>query len=281
MKNLSKIITIAVAVLCIGILVYLIFFFNGTPEYSSEITTTEQKEYTISFEGEELLYSSGVDFMQGVKATDSDGNDLTDSVTVSCKPTNDIKKKVLTYSVNKSGYKIMNFERTLVIEGKYKGPSISYDGSEFEIPIDKIGNLSSEIAKSGIIETDDGFGGKCSVSAAISSQSITVGDYAAKVTAQNIFGDIATVKIAVTVTDASTSIIKLKASSVSINRGDSFDPMEYVSSAVYGNYGDVLSHIVADNTVDTKTAGVYTVEYRIKNIAELKDEKAYLYVTVN
>ncbi len=56
MKNLSKIITIAVAVLCIGILVYLIFFFNGTPEYSIDFQTNEQKEYPISFEGEDLLY---------------------------------------------------------------------------------------------------------------------------------------------------------------------------------------------------------------------------------
>lgn len=281
MRNFSKILTAVIAALCVAVLVYLIFFFEGSPQYNGEITTAAQKEYTISFDSDELIYNKGTDFMQGVKATDEDGKDLTDSVTVSCKPTGNIRKKALTYSINKAGYKILTFERVLIVDGNYTGPSITYNGAEFEIPVDKIANLSSEIAKSGIVDTDDGFGGKCSVSAHFNSENITVGDYSVTVTAQNIFGDSASVKISVTVTEASSSIIKLKASSLSINRGDSFNPMDYVDSAVYKGYGDLSSQVTAENTVDTQTAGVYTVEYRIKGIKELENEKAYLYVTVN
>lgn len=281
MKNISKILTIAVAVVCVGILIYLIFFFNVESQFKSEVTTTPQMQYQIVFDEPELHYALGTDFMQGVTAKDDDGNDLTQYVTVSCKPTNDIKRKALTYSINKSGYEIQGFERALIVDDDYKGPSITYNGSGFEIPIDKIGSLSTEIAKNEDVETDDGFGGKCSVSAVINSQDIEIGDYSATVTAHNILGDSASIKISVTVTEASTSIIKLKASSVSLNKGKAFNPMDYLSSAYSDEYGDVSSQVVADNTVDSNTVGVYTVEYSITGIKELQNEKAYLYVTVN
>lgn len=281
MKNISKILTFVVAVACVGILVYLIFFFNVESQFKSEVTTAPQKQYEIVFDEPELHYSLGTDFMQGVTAKDADGNDLTQYVTVSCKPTNDFKRKTLTYSINKSGYEIQSFERILTVDDDYKGPSITYNGSGFEIPIDKIGSLSTEVAKSEDVETDDGFGGKCSVSAVINSQDIEIGDYSATVTAQNILGDSTSIKISVTVTEASASIIKLKASSVSLNKGKAFNPMDYLSSAYCEEYGDVSSHVIADNTVDSNTAGVYTVEYSIAGIKELQNEKAYLYVTVN
>lgn len=280
MKNLSRIITLIVAAGCIGLLVYMIFFFTGR-DYSQQVTTVPQKQYTIKLDSSSLVYKNGVDFMEGVTATDEDGKDLTQYVTVSCKPTNDIHKKLLTYSLNLSGYEIKSVEMQLIVGDEYKGPSIKQSSEKFEIPLNKIGSLSAEIAKSNAVETDDGFGGSCAISAQIDSPDITVGDYVATVTAQNIFGDTASIKMVVTVTEKADSIIKLKASSVSLNKGDAFNPIDYVDGAIHNEYGDITSQVVAVNTVDTITSGTYTVEYRIKGIKELENEKAYLYVTVN
>ncbi|MGN0535470.1 MAG: immunoglobulin-like domain-containing protein [Eubacterium sp.] len=280
MKNASRIITAAAGVLCIAVLVYLIFFFGSSSKPEETVVTEKQKEYTISFESEQLEYTKGTDFMEGVSATDENGTDLTREVTVSCKPTKNIKTKTLTYSVNKPGYSINTFERTLVITENYSGPSVTVENVAFEIPIDRIGSLSAEAAKSGIIDTDDGFGGKCSVTVQINAADIAVGDYAATVTAQNLFGDTASAKMIVTVTDAESSVIKLKASSVSLAQGDSFEPMEYVEKAEFGEYGDITGYVTASGNVDTSKPGVYTVEYKIKGIEELKNETAYLYVTV-
>lgn len=281
MKNFSKILSVVVAIVCIAILVYLFFFFNGSKNLENEVTTIQKQHYSITFDNDILEYNESTNFINGVTAIDENGNDLLKYVTVSCKPTDDIKVKTLTYSINKAGYEIQSFERTLVIKEKYSGPSIEYSGNSFSIPIDRVGNISSEIAKSDIVDTDDGFGGKCSISAVINADKVDVGDYVATVTAQNLLGDTASVKIAVTVTESEASIIKLKASSVSVGRGEAFEPLDYVVSAYDETYGDVTANVVVDNTVDTSVAGVYTVEYRIGGIKELENEKTKLYVTVN
>lgn len=281
MKSFSKILSVVVAIVCIAILVYLFFFFNGSKNLENEVTTIQKQHYSITFDNDVLEYNATTNFINGVTAIDENGNDLLKYVTVSCKPTDDIKVKTLTYSINKAGYEIQSFERTLVIKEKYNGPSIEHSGDSFKIPIDRVGNISSEIAKSDIVDTDDGFGGKCSISAVINADKVDVGDYVATVTAQNLLGDTASVKIAVTVTESEASIIKLKASSVSVGRGEAFEPLDYVVSAYDETYGDVTANVVVDNTVDTSVAGVYTVEYRIGGIKELENEKTKLYVTVN
>ena len=280
MKYAGKIITAVMGLLCIAVLVYLIFFFGNGSKPEETVVTENQKSYTISFENSELEYKKGTDFMQGVTATDENGIDLTGDVTVSCKPTKNIQRKILTYSINKPGYKIQSFERTLVIAEKYSGPSVTVESTAFEIPIDRLNSLSAEAAKSGIIDTDDGFGRECSVTVQINSSDIAVGDYTATVTAQNLFGDTADAKMIVTVTDAESSVIKLTASSLSIAKGDSFEPMDYVKKSEYAGLGDISADVVATGDVDTSKPGVYTVEYKVKGIEELKNETAYIYVTV-
>lgn len=281
MNKLSKIISAVVAVICVAVLIYLVFFFGDKQKPHEDVVTLSQKQYIILFDDNELEYTNETDFMNGVTAKDENGVDLTEYVTVSCKPTKDMRKKKLTYSINKAGYEIESFERTLVVSGEYKGPSITYNGTAFEIPIDRLGSISSEIAKSGIVDTDDGFGGKCSVTAVFNTEITEVGDYAVTVTAQNIFGDTASVKVAVSVVEPASSIIKLKASSVSINRGDSFNALDYVISAYDEDFGDLKGNVICDNAIDVNTSGVYTVEYRINGIKGLENEKAFLYVTVN
>lgn len=280
-NKVSKIISVVVAVICVAVLIYLIFFFGDNQKPQEDVVTLSQKQYTISFDADELEYTNETDFMNGVTAQDENGVDLTKYVTVSCKPTKDMRKKKLTYSINRAGYEIESFERILVVSGEYNGPSITYNGTAFEIPIDRLGSISSEIAQSGIVDTDDGFGGKCSLTAVFNNEITEIGDYAVTVTAQNIFGDTASVKVAVSVVEPASSIIKLKASSVSINRGDSFNALDYIISAYDEDLGDVKGNVICDNAIDVNTSGVYTIEYRINGIRELENEKAFLYVTVN
>lgn len=280
MNNKSAIIKAVIGVLCVVALVYLIFFFGNGPKNDEQVTTLALKRYTISFDTSHLEYEKGIDFMQGVSATDENGADLTEFVTVSCNPTDNMYRKTLSYSINKAGYKIESFERALILSPSYSGPTVSATDS-IEISLDEINNLSSAIQKSGAIQADDGVGNECSISASIEADEITLGDYVATVTAQNIFGDTATTKISVTVTEPKNSIIKLKASSITINRGDKFDPMEYLLSAKNDEYGDLTPYIVATDNVDTSKSDSYVVEYRIKGIPELSDEVARLFVTIN
>lgn len=281
MERAKKIITPIIAVLCVLAIVYLLFFFGKNAMPKDELTTVALKEYSITFDKSEIDYDKSTDFMDGVTATDSNGNDLTQFVTVSCKPTNNISKKTLTYSINKSGYKILTFERSLLLNSSYNGPSIDINGSGVEVPLDRINSLSSIIDSSDIISTDDGFGTPCAISAVIQNQEeIAVGDYVATISAQNIFGDTATAKISVTVTPAESSIIKLSVSSITLNKGDEFEPLDYVISAEHEKYGDLKPYVIADE-IDTSKAGIYNIEYKIEGIRELENEVTYLSVTVN
>lgn len=281
MDKAKKIFVPIIAILCVLAIVYLVFFFGKNALPISDLSTTGQKEYTITFDSPQIEYYANMDFMDGVKAVDKNGNDLTDFVTVSCKPSSDMYKKVLTYSINKSGYKICTFERELILDKSYKGPSIKVKNFSIEIPLDEAKNISTIVYNSGAISTDDGFGGSCSITAQIQNQdALDIGEYIANVTAQNIFGDTANAKITVTITAPKSSIIKLSTSSITIKRGESFDARSYIQSAYSEEYGDLIAFVNVDE-LDTSKAGIFTIEYTIKGIKELENEKAFLYVTVN
>lgn len=280
MNKTVKAITLIAAAVCVGLLVYFIFFFGNSAVPENELTTARLTDYEITFDTPELEYYPGCDFLQGVNAQDENGIDLTHYITVSCKPTNNLHKKVLTYSINKSGCKIKSFERTLTIPNSYTGPSVTSNGATLEIPLDKLDSISAFAAQQDIISTDDGFGNSCSFN--ISMPTVDgIGDYVSSVTATNILGDTASCKLAISVVEADTSVIKLSASSVSINVGDSFSAEEYIVSCKHEDYGDLAPYVSINSNVDTSKSGVYTVEYSIKGIKELQNEKAYLYVTVN
>lgn len=281
MKNTRAIIIGAISILSVALIIYFAMFFGKADNNSVQITTQGQKEYTISFATDTLHYTKGTNLMQGVSAISEDGEDLTADVTVSCKPTSNILTKTLTYSVNKSGYAIKSFERKLIIDGSYNGPSITVGDGNIEVPLDKVNSLSSIINRSGIIKTDDGFGGKCSITAEILvMDEVELGDYVALITAENMLGDTTSVKISVTVVDAEQSIIKLNTSSITLNVGDKFEPQDYIKSAISKEYGDVSQMVMCDTDIDTSKAGIYRAEYTIHGIKELQNEKAVLYVTV-
>lgn len=279
MNWIRKIATIVVCVVCLALVIYLIFFFGNTKNKEEYVETNNLKNYTITFDTEELAYKSDVSFMEGVSAFDDDKNDLTSFVTVSCKPTNNLQNKTLVYSINKAGYNILTFERTLKVPNSYTGPSIKTVGT-VSVPIDQIGNLSNYVQNAQAVETDDGFGKTCGITAEIKSSQISIGDYVADVTAQNIFGDTATTKVTVSVIEAENSAVKLSTKSITLNRGDTFNPFDYLVSANDKNGEDIKSLVQIKSDVDTSKSGSYIVEYRLDQL-ENYDEVSYLYVSVN
>lgn len=277
--KLRKIILPIIAILCVGAIALLVHFASNSFDNEKEFSTSALKQYTISFDENELIYTQGVNFMQGVTAVDENGCDLIKDVTVSIKPTNNIKKKELSYSINKVGYEIKSFSRDLIVRGEYDGPLIKIVNGQVEVPIDQLKSLSAIVNSIDILETDDGFGSPCSVSARINEDEIELGDYVAIVTAENLLGDVATAKLTVTVTEAEGSKIKLSARSITVNAGEKVNPADYIVSCVDEEYGDLTPYIVY-NEINTSKSGRYTITYKIKGITELKDEHASLTVIV-
>lgn len=269
-----------IAVLCIGIIVFLVLFSNDMLEKSEQFTTEALKSYSITFDSDELVCNGSINFMQGVTATDENGVDLTEYVTVSCTPTKEMNKKVLTYSINKAGYRIDSFERKLLLDFDYNGPSIKIVENSVEVPIDQVNNLTLLVEQANIIATDDGFGNSCGIAVQLETSQVELGDYIATVTASNIFGDSVSAKLNITITQAEHSIIKLSASSVTLNVGDSFDASAYVVSANDSDLGNLIGNVVYNSDVDTSKPGTYTVEYFVKGVMEHENDKAYLTVTV-
>lgn len=280
MKYARQILTTLVCLICIGLIVYFAFFFGDAKNEDATVTTLHKGKYTISFDKDTIEYTSGANLMAGVSATGENGEDLTSDVTVSCKPTKSLLKKELTYSINKNGYEIIPFTRTLTLPSDYKGPSISIDNSDIEVPIDQINSLTTIINQSNVVKADDGFGARCNIVAKFNTEVEDIGDYVITITAENVLGDTTSTKMNVSVVEAKSSIIKLSASSVTIGIGEKFDANEYVKSANHETLGDVKNSIVINSTVDTSKAGRYSVTYSFGNIEELKNEKATLIVIV-
>lgn len=280
MKYTRPIVLCVISAVCIGLIVYFAMFFGSAKNENATVTTQAKLKYTITFDSDTIEYEKNSDLMQGVTAKGENGEDLTNDVTISSKPTKNIRKKELTYSINKSGYEITPFTRTLLLPNDYNGPKIELGDEDIEVPIDQIASLTMAINQTGIIKTDDGFGNACGITAKISDDVTEPGDYIAKITVQNAFGDTASKKVTITVTEAKSSIIKLTASTITIKKGAKFDATEYIKSAQHEKLGDVTGAIVINSDVDTSKPGRYTVTYSFGNIEELKNEHATLYVTI-
>lgn len=281
MKNIRAIILCVISVVCFALIGYFVFFFGGAQDNSSALTTIAQKKYSITFDSDTLSYTKGVDFMDGVSAVGENGENLDEFVTVSCKPTSRIAVKELTYSVNKSGYELATFSRKLVVDDdSYNGPSIKLGDEAITVPFDQIGNLSSYVSRLDCIITDDGFGGGCAVSVKSNAEITELGDYVVSITIENILGDTKTVKTSISVVEPESSIIKLKSSSISLNRGEEFVPQDYVKSAYSKELGDISQMVVCTTDCDTSKAGIYKAEYHFSGINELENERAILHITV-
>ena len=91
------------------------------------------------------------------------------------------------------------------------------------------------------------------------------GDYELVITATDSSGNSSSKTLTVTVDDLAGPTITLSKSKVSIKNGASFSAKSYLVSAIDNKDGDVTSDVKISSSVNTKSAGTYTVTYSVSD----------------
>lgn len=99
------------------------------------------------------------------------------------------------------------------------------------------------------------------------------GNYELVITAKDTSGNTTSKTLKVEVADISAPAIKLSKSSVSFEKGKSFNAKSYLKSATDNKDGNVTSNVKISGKVNTKKVGKYTVTYTVTDKAGNKATK--------
>lgn len=272
MKKATKpfIITVSAIslVLLICITIFADKFFINTASDNSGNSENDGIPITFTLDSNTLFYdgSGKLNFMEGVHATDNKGNDITHLIKASIADSKTGKGKIISYSINKTGYEFSQTERALELSN-YNKPSIKLEASSLSMDLSERDTYLKQIIADKIITADDGFGHD--ISSGIHSKDLSEiaesGEYTIKFSIENFLNDSAEISVPITVTgEIVNAEIILSTETVSIPTGSEFNPMDYVLTATDDNGNDLTHLINTDNPVDTSTPGQYTVTYSIK-----------------
>lgn len=264
-QKFFNILGVVLVVICIGA-----FFLT---KYHSEIfnnkytSQTEKSEAAGSFEleSDEIVYNGQgeLDLMQGVKAYNGEGKDITDKVSAVVTAEGTMGRKIVRYSFEDSSGKTVTKKRTLVLKN-YRGPSLDVSNS-IKINAKDLKDIINILHKSGELKADDGYSKDITSSVTCIREKLYTNTYKMTFNVTNAYGDSVSKSVDVFITgDVKDPEIKLAQDSIKLRRGTEFKPESLISYAFDGN-GESIKSVEIDAKLDTSTAGTYSVIYTIYN----------------
>ena len=256
-----------IAVLSIITVIVLVLFADDifALDSSNNIVTTSTQSVNISFDTDPLILERNktIDLMEGVTATDSNGNDVTDLVSASV--VNENGDKVIMYSVNDSDYSLQTTKRGLQLTG-YNGPGIAAEKGTYTCDINEINTYIKSLVEAGSVYAKDGYGNDISSNIYVdtSVQIKQSGKQKVTLTVKNIFADVATKDITINITGVlDETKVTLSTETTTIRKGTVLDPAKYIVTAVDSTGNDIKDQVVFQNDIDVNTPGRYKVYYYI------------------
>ena len=264
-QKFFNILGVVLVVICIGA-----FFLT---KYHSEIfnnkytSQTEKSEAAGSFEleSDEIVYNGQgeLDLMQGVKAYNGEGKDITDKVSAVVTAEGTMGRKIVRYSFEDSSGKTVTKKRTLVLKN-YRGPSLDVSSS-IKINAKDLKDIINILHKSGELKADDGYSKDITSSVTCIREKLYTNTYKMTFNVTNAYGDSVSKSVDVFITgDVKDPEIKLAQDSIKLRKGTEFKPESLISYAFDGN-GESIKSVEIDAKLDTSTAGTYSVIYTIYN----------------
>lgn len=235
----------------------------GSP-HTSVSKTVEKTGF--DFDTETMTYDGNgeLDLLKGVTYNGKDAKDIADQLTVNVSTGDSLTKKVVTYKI-KTEQGTDSAQRNLMLEN-YHLPTITVP----ELPTinrDTKDTLLEEVKTMEGFETDDGFGhdASSSVMADYKTGSLDSSVLQYTFTFVNACGDEASTSLETTLEDAEIRLI-LTQSSVTLEKGGSFEAFDYLDSCINSQGEDVSDQLEINGEVDTSKAGTYHVTYSIGDI---------------
>lgn len=255
----SAVIGAAAAVLLAAVLVISLWI--GRRQQTETPGEEQGGTVRLEFENEALHYdgTGALNLMEGVRAVDADGSDVTDQVTAVVSAGDDIAEKRVRYSVfSGDGEETVGY-RQLILEN-YTGPSIE-TADALSLEAEELADPAVHLSESGQMTVQDGFGKDAADQVTWIREKTAPGTYDITFTYVNQFSDTAERTVPVLVNGETEDLtITLLTDEAEIPLGTEFDPEDYLEiSDPTGS----ASSVQVTGEVDTEREGRYSVYYTV------------------
>lgn len=255
----SAVIGAAAAVLLAAVLVISLWI--GRRQQTETPGEEQGGTVRLEFENEALHYdgTGALNLMEGVRAVDADGSDVTDQVTAVVSAGDDIAEKRVRYSVfSGDGEETVGY-RQLILEN-YTGPSIE-TADALSLEAEELADPAVHLSESGQMTVQDGFGKDAADQVTWIREKTAPGTYDITFTYVNQFSDTAERTVPVSVNGETEDLtITLLTDEAEIPLGTEFDPEDYLEiSDPTGS----ASSVQVTGEVDTEREGRYSVYYTV------------------
>lgn len=258
MKKITYLIGI---VSLLALVIILILSFKMTTENNDDDGQNSSENAKIIFEGDLVYDGTGeLDLLDGVRAIDEDGTDLTSNI--NAKIVLDGNDQEIRYSVSGENGQIVYKERDLVLKN-YQGPSIiANDHLSFDAK--DLSNLVTVLNKQGELKGLDGFGKDITDQITYQREKVSDGIYQLTFTLNNIYLDSTSLIVKANISGTiSDPVLELYRSSIEIDVGSSFYPEDYIEVANDENGNSVKDQVKISSSLNTMQPGVYNVSYQL------------------
>ena len=232
----------------------------------------------LEFEDETVRYdgTGKLDLLEGVRAVDAAGGDVTDQVTAVVSGGDDMTEKQIRYSVFSGEGEETVAYRHLILEN-YTGPGIE-TAETLSLEAEELSDPAVHLSESGQMTVQDGYGKDAADQVTWIREKTAPGTYDITFTYVNQFGDTAerTVPVAVNGETEDLTLTLLTEEAV-IRPGTEFDPEDYLEiSDPTGS----ASSVQVTGEVDTEREGRYSVYYTVISSDRTQKAGALLKVEV-
>ena len=258
-SKISAVIGAAAAVLLAAVLVISLWI--GRRQQTETPGEEQGGTVRLEFENEALHYdgTGALNLMEGVRAVDADGSDVTDQVTAVVSAGDNITEKRIRYSVfSGDGEETVGY-RQLILEN-YMGPTIE-TADTLSLEAEELADPAVHLSESGQMTVQDGFGKDAADQVTWIREKTAPGTYDITFTYVNQFSDTAERTVPVSVNGETEDLtITLLTDEAEIPLGTEFDPEDYLEiSDPTGS----ASSVQVTGEVDTEREGRYSVYYTV------------------
>ena len=251
--------------LCIG--AFFLTRYHSQIFNNKYVSQTQQSGEIGSFEfvSDEIVYDGHgeLDLMDGVKAYNGEGKDVTNKVSAIVTAEGTMGRKIVRYSFEDTSGKMITKKRTLVLKN-YKGPSLEVSNS-IKINAKNLKDIISVLHGSNELKANDGYNKDITSSVTCIREKLYTNTYKITFNVTNSYGDSVSKSTEVFITgEVKDPEIKLAQDSVKIRKGSNFNPESLVTYAFDGNT-EGINNIEINSKIDTEKPGTYSVIYSIYN----------------
>lgn len=268
--NIIKIIAVVIAalnLLALFVFDYKIPFINKHTDAESDISEAAvTSNYQITFAENEISYdgTEKLELMEDVTVIGPEGVIENPKLFANIVTAEALNEKKVTYTLDTDDGQI-TATRMLILKN-YTGPTLKLPENMPEAEESELDSYLSLIPADDSFKALDGYGNditsQVSASYTIEPSDPRIVHFVFSVT--NMFNDKAAAAYDLSI-ESQRPILVLSQYSVSISKGESFQPMDYIKQAESQEGTDLYHTIVIEGSVDVNTPGKYSLTYTIED----------------